>query len=116
MGTSWTKALQYYGVQQPFRFDVAIPFLLNCLGLAVLLVICAVLWSQGGLSIGTLRFYFFFYIFVLLTLAAALSRFTVVSLVLLSWCAIDVTVGIVSNAFDAHGWSHTLLIDRKSHV
>ena len=62
MHMSWTKALQYYGVQQPFKFDVAIPFILNCLGLTLLLVICTVLLSQGALSIGTPRFYFFFYI------------------------------------------------------
>ena len=110
MHTSWTKALQYYGIQQPYRFDVAIPFLLSCLGLALLLVICTVLWSQGGLSVATPRFYFFFYIFVLLTLAAALSRLTAVSLIIVSWCTIELSLGLVSNALDAHRFGQTLLM------
>lgn len=99
----WTSLGTYYGLQRPRDFKVAIPFLVSIFGLVVVLIVSAYLCSNGRLSIGTERFYFFMYISVLFIIAAAFSRITIASLVILFWCATELSLALASSGLESLG-------------
>lgn len=102
-------ALRYYGLRTPYDFRVAIPFLLNFVLIILLSLFFLFILSQSELHFGTYRFYFFLYVFVLLCLGAAISRFTLVSLLACVWCTIELAIAVASYAFDTYG-DHTRLL------
>jgi hypothetical protein len=101
---NWTSVRESYGFQRPFNFTVAIPFLLNACGLALVIVACLVLLSNGNLTIGTQRFYFFLYICVALVSAAILGRISArASYALFVLCIAEVSIGVVTNIRENSG-------------
>jgi len=109
MSKSWTGPWRYYGLKQPFDFKVAIPFLLNAIGLLMVIAISAVLFANGGLLVGTERFFFFCYIAAMLVIAIALSRITVVSTTIFLWCATELLLAFGSSALGSYGIGQSLL-------
>lgn len=99
MPMSLTDFLRSYGLKKPFNFRIAIPLLINLFGLLLVISACVFLFSYHHLDIGTERFYFFCYLVVLLVIAAGLSRFSSLSLALFFWCAVELSLALVSNAF-----------------
>ncbi len=93
---SWTKIREFYGLRHPFKFRIAIPFLLNICVLGVIFVACAFLFWRGDLDIGTARFYFFLYLVGLLLIAAAFSKVSMLSYAILVWCTIELGLGLGS--------------------
>lgn len=102
MPMSWTKVGEFYGLKKPFNFNVAIPFLLNGCMLILVLVVCAFLFWNGALNIGTARFYFFLYITCLLVIAAVFSRARRLSYPILCWCTIELGLALGSNILAKH--------------
>jgi hypothetical protein len=103
MPMNWTGVGKHYGLQRPFDFRIAIPFLLNILALILLMIVCAFLFADGGLSIGTQRFQFLAYIVVLLMLAAAFSRNDVLSLAAFSWCVLELVLALSASTLARYG-------------
>lgn len=99
----WTSIRKHYGIERPYDFRVALPFLLNVSGVIVVLAVCASLWMRGSLTLGTERFYFFLYILVLLTAAAALSRVSRLSLGVLSFCVLELTLALATSVQERFG-------------
>jgi hypothetical protein len=96
-----TNFIRYYGLQRPFDFTVAIPFLLNILFLALIFITCVPLILTGNLRVGTERFYFLTYISTLLLLAALCSRSTRLSLAALAWCTIELGLALSSSTLES---------------
>jgi len=72
-------------------------------------LVCAYLSLVGNLSLGTERFYFFFYIVSLLVAAVLLSRTaTKFSYAALAWCTTELLVALISNTLASYGigWSY----------
>lgn len=90
------KLREFYGLQHPFNFHIAIPFLLNIFVLGVIFVTSVFMFWHGGLKIGTARFYFFLYLACLLVIAAAFSKVSKLSYAILIWCAIELGLGLGS--------------------
>jgi len=90
----WTTLGKHYGLLKPFDFRVAIPFLLNVLGMTLVLIAGIVLLATGGLRIGTERFYFLVYIIILFLAAAAFSRARIIALVIFFWCTTEVGLAL----------------------
>ena len=103
MHTSWTSVKGFYGLKHPFRFEVAIPFLLNACTLAVLVLVCLVLFGDGDLNIGTERFFFFSYAIALLVLGATFSRVAIVSYPLFLWCIAELIIALTTSALESYG-------------
>lgn len=109
MFRKWSAVKRCYGLQQPFNMEVAIPFLLNLFALAVMLVVCVILLFDGGLNIGTYRFYFLCYVSLMFLVAAVLGRAGIVSLAVFFWCVIELSMGLGSNALENWGLMQSLL-------
>jgi lysophospholipase L1-like esterase len=108
MPMSWISLQQRYGLSRPYDFRVAIPFLLNVMGLLLVLILCACLALRDELRLGTERFYFFTYIACLLAFAALLSRRPFLATVLLCWCIAEVSVAFGSELMERHGHATSL--------
>lgn len=91
-----TKLGTFYGLKRPFKFRVAIPFLLSICILVVVLLTSAFLFLDKGLNAGTERFYFFIYMVCLLLIAALVSRATRLSYAILGWCMIELSLALFS--------------------
>jgi hypothetical protein len=104
-----TNARKFYGLERPYDFKVAIPFLLSALELSLVLIGVALLAVNNGLGIGTDRFYFFLYIAALLVAAAAFSRVSILSLGLLFWCTIELGFAVSTATLERYGLGHSLL-------
>jgi len=89
-----TDIARYYGFRKPFDFKVAIPCLLNICLLVLACAVSAYLFLDGGLTIGTVRFYFFVYIIVLLLIGVALSRVTPLAYAILLWCLVELGLAL----------------------
>jgi hypothetical protein len=88
----------FYGLQRPFDFKVAIPFLLNALALIIVFLLCVIFFFIHRLNIGTERFYFFSYIAALLVIGALLSRVRILSYALLCWCVVELSLAFGNSA------------------
>lgn len=106
---NWIVLAEYYGLKPPYRFEVAIPLLLNACGVAVMLFTGTSLWVLGGISAGTDRFYFVLYLATLFAIGAAISRFRFVATAIFVWGLIDGTLGVSTNILSEHGVGVSLL-------
>src|ERR1700761_4921912 len=93
-----TNMRSFYGLQRPFDFKVAIPFLLNAFVLIIVLLLCIVFFFIHSLSIGTERFYFFSYVACLLIIGAVLSKVRVLSYAILCWCLVELSLAFGNSA------------------
>jgi lysophospholipase L1-like esterase len=96
MPMPWIKVREFYGLRPPFKFRIAIPFLLNLCLLGVVFLVCVFLFWHGDLNFRTARFYFFLYIVCLLALGAVLSKASALSYTILAWCTIELSLGLGS--------------------
>ena len=112
MPVRWTIAREFYGLKRPFNFRVAIPFLLSICVLALVLLVCIYLAFSSGLGIRTNRFYFFSYIICLLLIAAALSKASKLSYVILCWCVIELGLALASSAVEKY-WAGVSLFPQN---
>jgi hypothetical protein len=103
MSAAWMQFKRLYGLQKPFDFRVATPFLMSLLLLIAVLAACAALSIGGNLLFRSERFYFFAYVATLLVFAATLSRFTAISLVIALWCTLELGLASASGAFLSYG-------------
>jgi hypothetical protein len=108
MRTSWTEVRKFYGLLPPFNFRVAIPFLLNVCLLGAVFLIAALLFLNGDLHFGTARFYFFFYLAILLVIGAVCSRANKLSYVILLWCIVELGLGLGSDIVSGPRGYHSL--------
>src|SRR5215467_7185422 len=100
---SWTSVRSFYGLRKPYEFRIAIPLLLNLVGLIFVFSVCAFLIADHNLDIGTVRFYFFCYLVLLLLIAAILSRVAFLSLAIFLWCATELALAMVSIELERRG-------------
>ena len=110
---SWTEVCKTYGLQNPYNFRIAIPLLLNLIGFILVFFVCIFFLTDRSLNIGTERFYFFCYLMVLLLIAAAFSRITVVSLAIFLWCAVELSLALASNELERQGIMSSLFPANK---
>jgi hypothetical protein len=99
---NWTNLPYYYGFRRPYNFRAAIPLVLNLLSLLLVFIVCAFLFTNGELTTGTQRFYFFIYVAILLCVAAVASRATMFSLAILLWCAIELGLALSSSVLEKY--------------
>ena len=99
----WRKLLSLYGLQRPYKLDVAIIFLTSVAAIFVTVSLGAILYAKGLVEFGTDRGTFFVYTLSALLVAAASSRRTLFSSALLAWCAIEIGLFVGSLALQAAG-------------
>lgn len=114
MPKNWITVREFYGLRKPSTFNVAIPFLLNGFVLIVVLVVCAFLFCDGALNLGTARFYFFSYVVCLLAIAAVFSRARGLSYTFLIWCTIELSLALGSHILAKRGDLLSLLPENIS--
>lgn len=105
----WSNLAKSYGLKAPYRFEVAIPLLLNACGTALVLLAGAYFWILGDISPRTDRFYFVLYLATLFGVGAAISGIRFVGGAVFVWGLIEVTLGISTNALSEHGVGISLL-------
>jgi lysophospholipase L1-like esterase len=98
-----SKLSKYYGLQRPYDFRVAVPLLLNTIGLLLVLTLCTWWVLNGRAAFGTERFYFFCYLFLVFLIGAGASRHTLLSLACFCWCALELSLALASNELERHG-------------
>lgn len=82
----------YYGLAPPFNFKVATPLIVNTVLLGIVLVVWMVYIISGAVNVWTMRFIFFAYIAALLIVGAVVSRLSIVSYVIASWCVVELSL------------------------
>lgn len=100
---NWSKVTRHYGFQKPYNFKVALPFLLNLIVMATIVITGAVFSLESELNIGTERFYFLTYIFFVSITAIVFSRLFALSLAAFFWCAIELSLALGSNVQEQYG-------------
>ena len=79
---------------RPSGLKISPLLLLIVAELLFVLVVVGIYFGTGGLNLFTARFYFFCYVGILLVVALALRKFFWVSVALLSWCTIELSLAI----------------------
>jgi hypothetical protein len=88
--------LDHFGLVRPYRFERTLLAVLAFALLLAMAITAWMLWKIGGLSPGTKRATYFWYLLGLALVALALLRWPKVAMVLLAWATIDLGLGIAT--------------------
>lgn len=96
MPAAWTSLRCYYGLEKPYDFRVALPFLLASIGTVSMVAVVSLQLVCGSLNMGTARFDFFAYMAAVLASAALFSRLAALSMALFVWFMLEMAVALSS--------------------
>lgn len=93
---NWINLKNHFGLERPYEFKYAIPFLLNLFLLCFSLLVVVYWVTTGKLAYGTVRFYFVVYLVIASIIGAIAARKPSISILVFLWLAVDVTIAFVT--------------------